>query len=115
MTPHPKLVPKIGAKGLWDLLADTDRKIHYAPRRQQFTTRSLALESWLLAVVLTAHPAEEMLFSDLVRLPELFPFRLHLSSNDLRHLPRFEVHRQGLGRDMISLRTPHRQPAPASV
>ena len=56
-----------------------------------------------------------MPFSDLVRLPELFPFRLHLGSGDLRPSPRFEVHRQGLGWDMISLRTPHRQPAPASV
>lgn len=99
----------------WGLLADTDRKTHYAPRRQQFTTRSLTLESWLLAVALTAHPAEEMPFSDLVRLPELFPFRLHLTSDDLRHSPRFEVHRQGLAWDMISLRTPHRQLAPASV
>ncbi len=52
---------------------------------------------------LTAHPAEELPSSDLVRLPELFPFRFTLTVEDLRGSTRFAVHRQGLGWDMVGL------------
>jgi hypothetical protein len=38
-----------------------------------------------------------------VRLPELFPFRFTLSVDDLRQTERFEVHRQGMGWDMVRL------------
>lgn len=61
------------------------------------------IEQWLLAVALAAHQAEELPFADLLRLPELFPFRFTLTGDDLRRSPRFEVHRQGLGWDMVRL------------
>ena len=60
------------------------------------------------ALVLAAQAGETQAFAGLVRLPELFPFRFALSVEDLRRSPRFEVHRQGLGWDMVRL-------APASV
>lgn len=87
----------------WGILAETERKNIYKPCRQALTTDQPDLERWLLAAVLTAHPAEEMSFSDLVRLPELFPFRLSITVDALRTDPQFEIHRQGLGWDMVRL------------
>ena len=40
----------------------------------------------------------------LARLPELFPFRVTLTVDDVRRSPRFEVHRQGSGWEMVGLR-----------
>ncbi len=90
----------------WGLLADTDKRTEYRPLRHALATASQPLELWLLATALTAHPAEEIPFSDLVRLPELFPFRFTVTSDDLRRSPHFEIHRQGLGWDMVGLRAP---------
>ena len=87
----------------WGILVDTDQRFVYRAQRQQFTASTTALEAWLLAAVLTAHPAEELPFTDLLRLPELFPFRFSITVDDLRRAPRFEVHRQGLGWDMVSV------------
>ena len=57
----------------------------------------------MLQAALAAHPAQDLPFADLVRLPELFPFRFTLSVDDLRQTERFEVHRQGMGWDMVRL------------
>jgi hypothetical protein len=59
------------------------------------------LEAWLLACALHAHPAEELPFADLVRLPELFPFRFTVTVDALRQRPRFDVQRQGPGWEMV--------------
>ncbi len=61
----------------------------------------VGLEVWLLACALRAHPAEELPFADLVRLPELFPFRLTARVEDLRQRPGLAVQRQGSGWDMV--------------
>jgi len=92
----------------WGILMNAERRSAYRPLRQSLSTRDPAVEAWLLEVALAAHPAEELPFADLLRLPELFPFRFTLTIDDLRRLPRFEVHRQGLGWDMVRL-------APASL
>ena len=87
----------------WDMLADTDQRYAYAPCRQAFPASSADLETWLLACALHAHPADEILFTDLLRLPELFPFRFTLTLDHLRQHPRFAVQRQGAGWDMVRL------------
>ncbi len=87
----------------WGILADTSRRNVYTPHRQALRTSSRSLEQWLLAAALSANPAEELPFADLVRLPELFPFRFTIGIDELRLAPRFEVHRQGLGWDMVRL------------
>ncbi|HEU5375309.1 MAG TPA: hypothetical protein VFV38_07710 [Ktedonobacteraceae bacterium] len=69
------------------------------------------LQLWLLAVALHAHPAEELPFADLVRLPELFPFHLTISIQDVRASARFEVNRQDLSWDMVRLADPRQWPA----
>ncbi len=87
----------------WGILGDSEQRHAYRPLRQRFASTRPELEEWLLATALTAHPAQELPFSDLVRLPELFPFRFTLQVDDLRRSSRFEVHRQGIGWDMVRL------------
>jgi hypothetical protein len=86
----------------WGLLIDTGKRYAYAPI-QRLTATNPAIERWMLQVALAAHPAQDLPFADLVRLPELFPFRFTLSVDDLRRTERFEVHRQGMGWDMVRL------------
>jgi hypothetical protein len=64
------------------------------------------LQLWLLSAALLANPAEELPFSELVRLPELFPFRLTVGVQDVRESARFEVNRQGMSWDMVALTGP---------
>ena len=87
----------------WGILVDGERRAAYRPLRHTLGASSRTIEEWLLAAALTAHPAEELPFNDLIRLPELFPFRFTLGVDDLRGSRLFEVHRQGLGWDMVRL------------
>jgi hypothetical protein len=87
----------------WGILAHSHQRYAYTPMRHRLAATDPALEQWLLAAALTAHPAEELPFNDLVRLPELFPFRFTLGVDHLRQSPRFEIHRQGSGWDMVRL------------
>ncbi len=52
---------------------------------------------------LEVHPVEELPFSDLVRLPELFAFQFIVQVDDMRGSLQFEVQRQGLGWDMVRI------------
>jgi hypothetical protein len=95
----------------WGLLADAPVRYAYRSERQSLNASSAELESWLLACVLQAHPAEEIVFGDLVRLPELFAFRFTVTLDHLRRSRDFEVQRQGAGWDMVRFaphQTPHR-------
>jgi hypothetical protein len=85
----------------WDVLAETEERYVYAPQMRVFPASSAELEAWLLACAIHAHPAEELPFADLLRLPELFPFRFTLAMGALRQHPRFAVHRQGPGWEMV--------------
>ncbi len=87
----------------WGILTETDQPATYAPQRRAFPAASLAMEEWLLAVAATAHSAEAMPFSDLLRLPELFPLKFTISVDHLRRSRWFEVHRQGMGWDMVNV------------
>lgn len=87
----------------WGLLADADQRYAYALPPQPLTTHDPAIERWMLEVALAAHPAQDLPFADLVRLPELFPFRFTLTVDDLRQSAHFEVQRQGMGWDMVRL------------
>jgi hypothetical protein len=89
----------------WGVLTESGQRHAYAPQRQAFPASSTHLEAWLLACALRAHPADELPFTDLLRLPELFPFRFTLTVDYLRADPRFTVQRQGAGWDMVGLVT----------
>ena len=85
----------------WGLLRPAERKDAYAPVYRALTTASAALEAWLLACVLRAEPERAVPFSDLVRLPLLFPFRFTVTAGELRRRPGFEVQRQGVDLEMV--------------
>src|SRR5947207_15944240 len=87
----------------WSILAPGTKRYTYSPRRQALRTERKELQLWLLSAARLAHPAEELPFSELVRLPELFPFRLTIGVQDVRDSGRFEVNRQGMSWDMVAL------------
>ena len=89
----------------WGILTPSERRYAYVPQRQALSASSVDLEAWLLACALHSHPAEELPFADLTRLPELFPFRFALSLDHLRDSPWFAVQRQGTGWDMVRMTT----------
>jgi hypothetical protein len=97
------VIPQCRSREARRWLVDTDQRHAYAPRRQAFPADGTDLEAWLLACALRAHPAVELPFTDLLRLPELFPFRFTLTLDHLRQYPRFAVQRQGAGWDMVRL------------
>jgi len=85
----------------WGVLVDSSQRFAYATKNQALGASSKDLEKWLLACALKAHPAEELPFADLVRLPELFPFRFTVTVDELRQDCRFAVQRQGSGWDAV--------------
>jgi hypothetical protein len=87
----------------WGILLETETVAFYTPVRRHFAATVPALEEWLLAATLTAHQAEEIPFADLMRLPELFPFRFSISVDSLRRSSWFTVQRQGQGWDMVRI------------
>jgi hypothetical protein len=87
----------------WELLVDADVRHAYTPCLHILKASHIDLETWLLACVLEAHPAEALPFADLVRLPELFPFQVTVTVDHLRAHPWFTVRREGAGWDMVGL------------
>ena len=87
----------------WGILPATDKRGTYRPIRQEFKASSTEIEIWLLKCALFSHPAEALPFSDLLRLPELFPFDISISLEDLREHQGFNVYREGGGWDMVVL------------
>jgi len=87
----------------WAMLEDGGERYHYLVRERWLDTDDAGLQAWLLACALTAHPAEELPYLDLVRLPELFPFRISLGLDGLRSSGHFSVSRQGGGWEAVRL------------
>jgi len=87
----------------WGILDASEQRHAYVLRHQAFSASTVDLETWLLACALHAHPAEELPFADLVRLPELSPFHFAVTVEELRSHARFVVQRQGSGWDMVGV------------
>jgi hypothetical protein len=85
----------------WELLGPSDQRYAYIPQYQSLSASQPDLEAWLLGCALCAHPAEELPFADLLRLPELFAFRFSVQIDALRQHSGFAVQRQGNGWDMV--------------
>jgi len=85
----------------WDLLPAT-KGTQYEPKIQSILSSNLNLEAWLLACALIAHPAVQLPFPDLIRLPELFPFRFKVTIDALRRNNKFDIQKQGMW-DMVGL------------
>jgi len=87
--------------GLFPPFNDSSRK-EYRPVQRTLRAGTPELETWLLACALHAHPAESLPFSDLLRLPETFPFAFSVTGTHLARSDWFTRHREG-GWEMISL------------
>jgi len=85
----------------WGILEITDSIKHARIHYRSFGASVLELEVWQLACALHAHPSNGIPFDDLVRLPELFPFRFKMGIDSLQHDQRFEIYRQGGGYDLV--------------
>lgn len=88
----------------WGILVPTEQKQYYQIQFRKYTVSRTDLQIWLLTCALTAHPADGLPFSDLIRLPELFPFAITVGIDTVRQNPRFEVQRQGGGLDIVRWR-----------
>ncbi len=64
------------------------------------------LQLWLLEALLCAMKTTELEAQQLLRLPATFPFEISVGVRELRSCDRFEIHRQGLDMDMVSLAAP---------
>jgi hypothetical protein len=85
----------------WGILGDTATRHAYRAEQQMLSASGPDLELWLLTCGLHAHPADAVLFADLIRLPEFFAFRFTVSLDHLRRSSSFEVQRQGMTWDMV--------------
>ena len=88
----------------WGTLTKSSQTKEYQIVLRHFSS-SAVLQSWLLTCALYAFPADALLFEDLIHLPELCPFKITIGLDSLRKDPRFEVHRQGGGFNMVKIAT----------
>ena len=97
-------VPKLIATLVdWEVLRSTKTKGHFLLARKM-TASIPDLQLWLLEALLGASAADEIEAQQFLRLPESFPFNLSIGLADLRKHEAFNIHRQGLDMDMVSLR-----------
>jgi hypothetical protein len=95
----------------WEVLRSTKTKGHFLLARKM-TASNLDLQLWLLEALLGASATDEIEAQQLLRLPESFPFKLSVGVADLRRHEGFNIYRQGLDIDMVSLRKVKLQPPP---
>lgn len=92
---------------LWDwglLERSSGRRDEYIARVGALATEDISLQTWLLTCALQAHPADALPLWDLLRLPEVFPFRFTVGSDALRHSAYLSVERQGGSWDAVRLK-----------
>ncbi len=85
----------------WGILTESEVRGTYRPAAKIAVDTRVAL--LLAEAVLTTLPHGALAASELATHPELFPFRLELTTRNLRASPVFEVERRGLDTDMVSL------------
>lgn len=87
----------------WGMLFHEKGNI-YRPQLQAIKSDNQEVQCWLLACALTAHPAAQLPFPDLVRLPELFAFKITVTLDTLRANKKFNIQKQGVW-DMVGMST----------
>jgi len=95
----------------WEVLRSKKTQGHFLLTRKMATTVT-DLQLWLLEAMLGASHSDEIEAQQLLRLPELFPFALTVNVGDLRKHEGFNIHRQGLDMDMVSVRQVKVEPPP---
>ena len=95
----------------WEVLRATKTNGHFFLARKM-TTAVPDLQLWLLEALLSARASDEIEAQQLLRLPESFPFAFTVGVGDLRKHEGFNIHRQGLDMDMVSVRQVKVEPPP---
>jgi hypothetical protein len=85
----------VASLGDWGILSHLSETHIYNPKIQSLNTPINDLQTWLLTCALIAHPSNEITIDDLLRLPELFPFKLTVTIDHLRSNSRLTTQRQG--------------------
>jgi hypothetical protein len=78
----------------WGVLVQQARN-EYRAEVSKLAIDHVGVQGWLLACALFSNPAHELPFADLLNLPELFPFRIAVSLDDLRQQQLFVIQNQG--------------------
>jgi len=84
----------------WGALVHQKKGNIYTPQLQTLKIATPDVQSWLLACALSAHPSDQLPFPDLIRLPELFPFKFLITLDHLRKNSKFNIQKQGMW-DMV--------------
>ena len=86
----------------WRTLADAKTPGHFRSNTK-LTTKSKPLQLWLLRALHIAEGKEMIEAAQLLSLPTCFPFKITAGKTDVRQCKDFDVHRQGLDMDMVSI------------
>ena len=88
----------------WDILIDSDQSFAYKARYRELESNSLELESWLLQCAFIGKRVDQIPYEDLIRLPELFPFKIKIGLDYIRKNSPFSVYLAGGGIKMVELK-----------
>ncbi len=86
----------------WGVLADSDQRGVYAGAKEPVPVPATVGEL-LLEALLMRHDGESLPVDQALRHPCFFPFHVELGAHQLRRSARFDVHRQGLDVDVVTL------------
>lgn len=86
----------------WGVLADSDQRGVYSGAKEPILV-SANLGELLLEALLIRHGGESLPVDQALRHPCFFPFSVDLRAYQLRRSTRFDVHRQGLDVDVVTL------------
>lgn len=86
----------------WQVLSSSENNLYTAA--PAFLIESPQLTTWLFEAALIGQGGVSLPISDLIRLPELFPFDLPATAMTIvRGAPNFVISREGLDREMVAL------------
>jgi hypothetical protein len=89
----------------WDVLQDTSVRGVYVPT-QRLETSSAEVQLLLLEALLLAEATPAVILQQLPQLPTAFPFDMNISAAHIRRSERFDVQRQGLDLDLVTIADP---------
>lgn len=94
----------------WGAIQNNSTAGHFvsSPQKQ---SGSAELQLWLLEAILLASESKEIEAQQLLALPVSFPFSVTVGLPEIRTSEQFEVHREGLDTNMISIATEALKPA----
>ena len=86
----------------WGVLQDTAVKGVYIPAAKKGPA-SASVQLWFLEALLYSESTQAVILQQLPKLPSAFPFHLDISVANIRQSKRFEIQRQGLDLDMVTI------------